>query len=507
VSKDVTVSIPDVEGEVETELADDDCLNVDDEEVLPPRATATRKRKRSVSRASKKVTSRASTRTGRSLLTTPLVRREKRSKTSSVAHASDGSATRVYALWKQDGHYYPGTVYSIVSTSPMQYVVHFDDGTESNVDISKLRLCQLHVGDNVLLLPDNHKAKVVDNSCLERDRTVTVEIDNGEETEEIQVDVKNIRIASRTLISAWKDRMLTPDMIDPVIKPKVLKNSPSPSKLPVGSVSSIRGARRPLTKTGLVVTLSPANDRDKEKDRLLAAIKNSGGTVIDDWLDIFTMEGAYSQNNKRWVIQKQDVHWCGRPDVERVFLLSDDMSHKPKFLIALALGIPCVSIEWLLQTTETKTEKDWSQFLLPAGFCDPLNARVSQMVDLDWGNSTEHLSDIMSNLVASKLFADQSILCVAPEFVPLPAKTLRRNNDSDKDRSTRMVPRIILCMGASRVEAVPDIRYASDLPAYDYVVVKEYADVNRIPETFNCVHFGWVKDCLVAGRLLDRPEY
>ena len=44
------------------------------------------------------------------------------------------------------------------------------------------------------------------------------------------------------------------------------------------------------------------------------------------------------------------------------------------------------------------------------------------MVDLDWGNSTEHLSDIMSNPVASKLFAGESVLCLGPEFVPLPSK-------------------------------------------------------------------------------------
>lgn len=48
------------------------------------------------------------------------------------------------------------------------------------------------------------------------------------------------------------------------------------------------------------------------------------------------------------------------------------------------------------------------------------------MVDLDWGNSTEHLTDILSNTVASKLFTDKSILCIAPDFLPAPMKTSRR---------------------------------------------------------------------------------
>jgi len=57
--------------------------------------------------------------------------------------------------------------------------------------------------------------------------------------------------------------------------------------------------------------------------------------------------------------------------------------------------------------------------LLPQGFSEPLNARVSQFVDLDWCNSFDHLSDIMSNHVASKVFADKSVLCLGPDFVPL----------------------------------------------------------------------------------------
>lgn len=52
--------------------------------------------------------------------------------------------------------------------------------------------------------------------------------------------------------------------------------------------------------------------------------------------------------------------------------------------------------------------------------CDKFEARVSQLVDLDWGNSTEHLGEIMKNPVASKLFEQKSVLCIGADFVPLP---------------------------------------------------------------------------------------
>ena len=63
-------------------------------------------------------------------------------------------------------------------------------------------------------------------------------------------------------------------------------------------------------------------------------------------------------------------------------------------------------------------------------------------------------------------------------------------------------------MGASQVEAVVDVKYASrKLHEYDYVVVKEvYDKAQSNIDGVNCVNFGWVKDCLIMGRLLPNPK-
>lgn len=66
------------------------------------------------------------------------------------------------------------------------------------------------------------------------------------------------------------------------------------------------------------------------------------------------------------------------------------------------------------------TCQDWQPFLLPAGYSDTLGARISQLVDLDWGNCTEHLTDIMESEVPIKLFSQKTVLCVGAELVPLP---------------------------------------------------------------------------------------
>jgi hypothetical protein len=65
---------------------------------------------------------------------------------------------------------------------------------------------------------------------------------------------------------------------------------------------------------------------------------------------------------------------------------------------------------------------DWRRYLLSAGYSDSLGARVTQMVDLDWGTTLDHLTGIMSNNVATKLFSKKSVLVLGPEYFPLPTK-------------------------------------------------------------------------------------
>ena len=66
----------------------------------------------------------------------------------------------------------------------------------------------------------------------------------------------------------------------------------------------------------------------------------------------------------------------------------------------------------------------------------------------------------------------------------------------------RSIARIIVSMGAARVEAVPELKYSSDpdLEAFHYVVVKDLHERPSIGgEKF--VSMEWVKDCLIAGRM------
>jgi hypothetical protein len=180
---------------------------------------------------------------------------------------------------------------------------------------------------------------------------VTINLDD----DIVDFEIRDIRVAHKTIAYTWRDRVLSPDAVLATVKSTKLKSSPSPSKLSINSVPPVRGDRKKvLTKTGLIVTLSATNGNwEKDKENIMNGVKHTGGFVIDDLSTVVRMEGQHSMNNNRWVIGKADAHWIGDDDIERLFLLADDPNQKPKFLIALALGIPCLSTAWLRDSVDS----------------------------------------------------------------------------------------------------------------------------------------------------------
>ena len=65
------------------------------------------------------------------------------------------------------------------------------------------------------------------------------------------------------------------------------------------------------------------------------------------WSEVFGLQGKLAAGGKRWSMRKEDVKYIGKNGVARLLLLSDDYCNRPKFLMALAFGIPCISFDWL----------------------------------------------------------------------------------------------------------------------------------------------------------------
>jgi hypothetical protein len=67
------------------------------------------------------------------------------------------------------------------------------------------------------------------------------------------------------------------------------------------------------------------------------------------------------------------------------------------------------------------------------------------------------------------------------------------------------VPRIVLAMGARRVEAAADLKYTSARPdTFDYVISGDPAP--DFEPTVNLVNVEWVKDSLISRQFANLPE-
>jgi hypothetical protein len=296
----------------------------------PVAESSSRKRKRAA-QPSRSIATRNSSKSAVKSAVTPSTRYTKRLKPPISTNSRPEDATRVFALWRQDGYYYPGYVNDL--RDDMRYEVKFDDNTKGDVSLDQMRRCDLRIGDDVLVVNLPHAYKVI--SLDQSEGIVTLDIDGQED-----FNIRDIRLAHKTVLHAWKDRTLSAGNIITAVQSSKGKPSPTPSK--TSSISSSTSSKL-LSGTGLIVTLRAD---EKERERVMNIIRTNGGKVIDDVSTIIRMEGRHSNSGNRWSITKSEVKWNGR-DLHRLLLVADDANQKPKFLIALALGIPCVSTEWL----------------------------------------------------------------------------------------------------------------------------------------------------------------
>ena len=248
------------------------------------------------------------------------------------------TATRVLALWKQEAAYFSGIVCERAGQSD-RFKIHFDDGDEDCVDVMNLRRLELQIGDRVSIIESQEKATIAKVDGQQKG-VVTVRL-TDDPSAELEIEIVGLKIPSRTIRSQWGNRTISADEIVTLL-PRIKTETPSSLRN-----SSANLNKKVLSKVGIVVTLSVGRDWEREKDIITKIIRTSGGTVLDDWSDILSLAGEYSSNKKRWVISSDSVGTEMKNDIQQVFLVSDAANAKPRFLTALALGIPCLSVEWL----------------------------------------------------------------------------------------------------------------------------------------------------------------
>ncbi|KAF7363517.1 DNA repair protein crb2 [Mycena sanguinolenta] len=438
-----------------------------DEEEYVTGGPSTRKRKRGIKEETPNAQSKP--RKGRKA-----TRQVKRARAGSAGSSIAGEATRVFALWSRDRHYYPGVVHALASGQD-RFIVYFDDETKQEVRLDQMRLCLPRVGDSVSITnPEKPTVDItVDITGVDLDAgTVTVESKNFQDT----ILISYIRIPGRTIIAEWKDRLVTSVVCQ--------VKSQSSFISPAARVSVTRSFQSKLfSQVGFCITHT-------EKQAKTALIKSNGGMVFDDWECMLGLEGQKS--GERWILQPSDAAPTELMlSLQRVFLLAEDFSQTPKYLLALAFGIPCLRMNFIEHAIKTGRMSDWTNYLLPAGFLEHNSARMSQFINLDWGKDRrKDLENIMTDTTAYKAFEGKTILCVSPRVL-------------DESDVSAALPRVMLAMGALSVEAVQKIENATlTLTDYSYIVTKDAMIKPFLLRGCIVVSWDWVKEVLISRRML-----
>ncbi|KDQ17202.1 hypothetical protein BOTBODRAFT_600277 [Botryobasidium botryosum FD-172 SS1] len=197
----------------------------------------------------------------------------------------------------------------------------------------------------------------------------------------------------------------------------------SPTSFPLFSTSERRA--RPFARKAFVITLRPkgsptqpnntANDtciNDGLKARLTALIILGGGIVFDSWEKLYSVDlKSKTCKGRRWREGGSGgIRWVGRlRAVNEVLCIADQAIQTPKYLMALALGVPCVSTQWVEECIDHPT-KEWRDFVLPAGKLDGVDHE--QTLDPLWGTDSQAPKKILNSESVRKPLRDSSILFV-----------------------------------------------------------------------------------------------
>ncbi|KAE9409633.1 hypothetical protein BT96DRAFT_530423 [Gymnopus androsaceus JB14] len=439
------------------------------------------------------------------------------------------SSYQVLGLSVTNGHWYPGIIIKYGTDS---WKIKFNDNSAEMAKIGSMVAWELRVGDVVKHMRDVKTKKTAQVKEVKEEMAVVA--DEGGRVFDLPYD--KLCVPPEQVEIQWKDRFLTAKELA-AMRDKA-SYSVTQSTLRDDADEFLRGC-------GIIITSNPkAHAWNKEKSDIFASMIENGASLIEDWTDALQLSGKYIYDRDdddndddddeddddregetpiRWKILKKDVEWFQDLDepgsLQRVFVIADTLCQKPKYLVALALGVPCLSTKWMTDNFTHRQGKDWSGYLLPQGICTSTvpNARLSQSVNLDWGTSPQHLQDIMDNPHATKLFEGLSILCVGDDYIPSRDKN-RKGAVNDHENGLRTIANrsemtsgvalIILAMGASKVVAVASLKDAPKAKArFDYVVFKDsnWKTKVSVPKDSDSegpryVSWAWVKQSLICGK-------
>ncbi|MBW0466424.1 hypothetical protein O181_006139 [Austropuccinia psidii MF-1] len=473
----------------------------------------------------------------------------------------------------------------ISSVTTDQVIVKFDDGLVLPSILTHLRLCEIRRGDLVKYIGTElaeDESQITDIRDPKRVLEVEMVTDDREDRALISKDVviccreseyrnclqnstpiENVSIKCRFLVEAvmvlpqssrkysgLNDRSLptiTIAAIQELMKAQSgvgMRTRLAPPLL--GSTSSVakpddvfRGFGILLTASGTGPNEATVTSRKKAssyKEMIEQKIRERHGTVIDKVSDLYQFFAVNSSIEKESPSKgkrraRSDDHVDSykltlsplHENLRAILLVADLPIKTFKYLMALSLGIPCVSIKWVIHSYEAGHALDWENYMIgpgPSAFlggAQPLSNLQTQIIN----RPSHDLLSIFETQKNLRIFLDKTFMCISPK------------SKTKAEWSETLFP-IICAAGASKISfaLLGDVSGNLEmLQSFDYVLLDENSNSDFFHQTSNMgkkrkltrtmsfeqrnqqmavqcvVDFEWVKQCLIYGRILKPQLY
>ncbi|GAA5868283.1 hypothetical protein JCM3774_000992 [Rhodotorula dairenensis] len=425
---------------------------------------------------------------------------------------------RVFGLWRDDHCFYSGT---IESASPGSFSVRFDDTNRGKLLASEIRYCRLEKGDRVMYIgrdsagpPDGRQQLVVEdvertepadgesgvdapeNESLRADDVVTVSSPDGTQ---YRVPVKTLFVPGNRTPQLENRRPKLSELsafdeakaneVAQQVEPKLCP-APKPFSLQAMEVSKV--VTTIFSRTAFITTKA---DRLNDS-RSTLELTRYGATMID-WPHLFRVRAPADPKAPPEVEFQTDDF----AEIDEIFLLSDKHCSTPKYLAALALGIPCLSPDFATQSVKENTRLPWQQFVLPAGHLQCLDTVAIGAMYRAVTKTSFDLGSLERAYRNGGVFAGCSFLVVRKPYSKAKPDTKEKEL---AQRHLYQIYALVACASARQVDFTASIADAKSAARYDFVLLLD--DPDSLPALLRphkgLVTVTWVKQCLVAGRLL-----
>ncbi|ORY21464.1 hypothetical protein BCR39DRAFT_553543 [Naematelia encephala] len=229
-------------------------------------------------------------------------------------------------------------------------------------------------------------------------------------------------------------------------------------------------------KSFMITSISSKNSTDQLRD----IITSHGGILINDWQELFILP---------------DDHFGSTFKSSRApFLIvrGAQEAMKPKMMVALSRGIPCLAEHYLLDL-DKGFEVKWQNYLISPGRSEILGQHTSQVIDLEWGGP-EWTHTNSANI--RQPFKEKKFLFIEP-----------KSKDERFKQVKTLVPFCLHALGAASIETCLMLDRNAKLDVYDYIIIEDRDKSQKVGKEVaasgRMCNFLWLKQCLIMGAALE----